>query len=183
MSRIGKKPVVIPSGVTVEKKENLLTVKGPKGQLQFDINENVDVAIEEKEVVVTRRDEKKFSKSIHGTTRAIINNLVVGVSEGFTKELVLHGVGYKMEVSGKYLILSLGYSHPIYFYIPEGITMEPTQPISNTSSLKITGIDKVLIGMVASKIRSMRKPEPYKGKGFRYKDEHIIRKAGKAAKK
>lgn len=183
MSRIGKKPVVIPSGVTVEQKERMLTVKGPKGQLEFEYNENVDVAIEEGSVVVTRRDEKKFSKSVHGTTRAIINNLVVGVSEGFTKELVLHGVGYKMEVSGKYIVFSLGYSHPIYFYIPEGITVEATQPVSNTSTLKVTGINKVLVGMVAAKVREMRKPEPYKGKGFRYKDEHIIRKAGKAAKK
>ncbi|MBN1970290.1 MAG: 50S ribosomal protein L6 [Candidatus Delongbacteria bacterium] len=183
MSRIGKKPVSIPKGVTVEITGNHISAKGPKGTLGMAFTDYVTINVENEEIIVARKNEEKFSKAIHGTTRALISNIVTGVSEGFVKELILHGVGYKMEVSGNYLILSLGYSHPIYVMIPQGITAEATQPVSNTSSLKLSGINKELLGMFASKIRSLRKPEPYKGKGLRYKDERIIRKAGKAAKK
>lgn len=182
MSRIGKKPIKLPKGVefTVDNKNVL--VKGPKGELTRVIPEEIGIEINEDVVNVTRADETRNVRSLHGLMRSLLANMVTGVAEGFTKELILFGVGYRTEVKGDYLILNLGYSHPIYFQIPKGITIESTQPVNNTSSMKVSGIDKELVGLLADKIRSFRKPEPYKGKGFRYSDEHIVRKSGKSAK-
>lgn len=182
MSRIGKMPIKLPAGVTVKLEAKKVTVQGKLGVLERTFFDETNIALENNVLTVTRSDDTKKVRALHGLTRALLNNMVVGVSTGFTKNLILHGVGYKMEVKGKYLVLNLGYSHPIYFQIPSGITIETTQPVNNTSELKMTGSDKELVGMLADKIRSFRKPEPYKGKGFRYKDEQIIKKAGKSAK-
>lgn len=179
MSRIGKKPVVLPDGVTVTVENDLVKVKGKKGELSLTHLPNVKVEVGEKELNVTRIDETKISRSVHGLTRALIDNMVQGVSEGYTKELQIVGVGYRAEMKGENLLLSIGYSHPIYFMPPEGVTLQtPTQ-----TQIVITGIDKQVVGSVAAKIRSFRKPEPYKGKGIKYKDEYIRRKAGKTAGK
>ncbi len=182
MSRIGKKAIQIPKGVSLTIEGNNVAVKGSKGELSLTLPEVISVETSEGIIEVKRSDDVKTTRALHGLFRALLNNCVKGVSEGFTRTLILHGVGWRMEIKGKYLILNLGYSHPIYFRVPDGITMEATQPVSNTSELKITGIDKEYVGFIASKIRSFRKPEPYKGKGFRYSDETIIRKAGKTAK-
>lgn len=183
MSRIGKKPIAIPKGVTVNLNGQAVKVKGPQGELDFVCHENMTLEVSESEVVVSRPDDSKNNRALHGMTRALIQNMVTGVSQGFARKLILEGVGYKMDIKGNFIILNLGYSHPIYLKIPDGITMEATQPVNNKSEVVIKGIDKHKVGLLASKIRSFRKPEPYKGKGFRYEDEHIIRKAGKAAKK
>ncbi len=182
MSRIGKKAIQIPKGVSLMIDGNNVAVKGGKGELSLTLPEVISIETSDDIIEVKRTDDVKTSRALHGLFRALLNNMVKGVSEGFTRVLILHGVGWRMEVKGNYLILNLGYSHPIYFQIPVGITMEATQPVSNTSELKIHGIDKEFVGFVASKVRSFRKPEPYKGKGFRYSDETIIRKAGKTAK-
>lgn len=182
MSRIGNKPILLPQGVEFKVNNKEIVVKGQKGELTRVIPEQIDLSVEENVVTVTRENETRTVKALHGLTRALLQNMVTGVSEGFTKTLKLFGVGFKMEVKNDYLILNLGYSHPIYFRIPSEITMEATQPVSNSSELKISGIDKEIVGLIAAKIRSFRKPEPYKGKGFRYADEHIVRKAGKTAK-
>ena len=182
MSRIGKKPIVLPKGVSLAIAESKVTVKGPKGQLERVIPEGVSIGMENDVVSVTRESDVRTVRSLHGLTRALLNNMVVGVSEGFTKTLVLFGVGFKMELKGGFLVLNLGYSHPIYFNVPACVQIEATQPVNNTSELKITGINKEIVGLVADKIRSFKKPEPYKGKGFRYKNEVIVKKAGKTAK-
>lgn len=182
MSRIGKKVIKLPEGVNLTIKGNNVVAKGPKGELNLDLPDVITIENNEGVVELKRTDELKRTRAFHGLYRSLVNNIIVGVSEGFTKELILEGVGWKMEVKGKYLIMNLGYSHPIYLGIPEGITMEATNPISNKSELKISGIDKEVVGLMAAKVRSFRKPEPYKGKGFRYKDEMIQRKAGKTAK-
>jgi len=183
VSRIGKKPIKLPNGVKFSLTNNLAVVTGPKGELTRELPEGISIEATEDMINVLRADDSKQMRAFHGLSRALINNMVTGVSEGFTKELILFGVGFKMEIKGNYLILNLGYSHPIYFKIPECITIEATQPINNTSSIKMSGIDKELVGLIADKIRSFKKPEPYKGKGLRYSDEVIIRKAGKTAKK
>lgn len=182
MSRIGKMPIKLPTGVTVKLEAKKVTVQGKLGLLEKTFFDETSITLENNVLTVTRKDDTKKVRALHGLTRALLNNMVVGVSTGFTKNLILHGVGYKMEVKGKFLVLNLGYSHPIYFQIPNGITIETTQPVNNTSELKMAGSDKELVGLLADKIRSFRKPEPYKGKGFRYKDEQIIKKAGKSAK-
>lgn len=182
MSRIGKKIIAIPAGVSINLKGKHVAVKGAKGELNLTLPEVINVETSEGNIEVKRNDELKTTRALHGLFRALINNMVKGVSEGFTRTLILNGVGWKMEVKGKYLVLSLGYSHPIYFRIPNGVTIAATQPISNVSEVKISGIDKEFVGLISAKIRSFRKPEPYKGKGFRYSDETIIRKAGKTAK-
>jgi large subunit ribosomal protein L6 len=168
---------------------NVVRVRGPqlinkisKGELSLELPDVITIENNEGDVELKRKDELKKSRAFHGLFRALVNNMVIGVSEGFTKELILEGVGWKMQVKNNYLIMNLGYSHPIYLGIPEGITMEATNPISNKSELKISGINKEIVGLMAAKVRSFRKPEPYKGKGFRYKDEMIQRKAGKTAK-
>lgn len=182
MSRIGKKAIHIPKGVSLNIDGKNVAVKGSKGELSLTLPEVISLDTSEDQIHVKRADDVKTSRALHGLYRALINNMVKGVSEGFTRVLVLNGVGWRTEVKGKYLIMNLGYSHPIYFRVPDGIAIESTQPVSNVSEVRISGIDKEFVGFVASKIRSFRKPEPYKGKGFRYSDETIIRKAGKTAK-
>ncbi|NOR44032.1 MAG: 50S ribosomal protein L6 [Candidatus Delongbacteria bacterium] len=182
MSRIGKLIIKLPKGVSLDIKGKKVTAKGPKGELSLDLPDVITIENNEGSVELKRNDELKKSRAFHGLFRALVNNMVIGVSVGFMKELILEGVGWKMEVKKNYLIMNLGYSHPIYLGIPDGITMEATNPISNKSGLKISGISKEIVGLMAAKVRSFRKPEPYKGKGFRYIDEVIIRKAGKTAK-
>lgn len=179
MSRVGKKPIILPKGVTVELKENTIKVKGPKGQLSLSFNPIIKVKIEDEQIIAERPDDTRANKTIHGTTRANINNLVVGVTDGFIKVLDLVGVGYKFEQKGENVLLTIGYSHPIYFIPPAEIKIEVPGP----NQVKISGIDKQLVGLVSAKIRSLRLPEPYKGKGIKYSNEIIIRKAGKAGGK
>lgn len=180
MSRIGKLPVEIPEKVSVDLTDGkILTVKGPKGELNMKVHDRMKVVIEENQVVVNRPDDSKMNRSLHGLTRALIANLVEGVSVGFTKKLEIVGVGYKAEMKGKTLVLNLGYSHPIILRVPDSITISTPSP----NEIQVSGIDKELVGMVAAKIRSFRKPEPYKGKGVKYAGEYIRRKAGKAAGK
>lgn len=178
MSRIGKKPVDI-KGLQVSLTENKVKIKGKLGELEKVLHPNNSYEVVDNEIIVKRPNESKESKSLHGLSRALIDNMVIGVTEGFTKTLDIVGVGYKVELKGKSILLNLGYSHPIYFMPPEDITLEcPSQ-----TQIKITGIDKELVGLVAAKIRSFRKPEPYKGKGIKYSDEVIVKKAGKTAGK
>lgn len=179
MSRIGKQPVVIPNGVTVTvTPDNVVTVKGSKGQLTKAMHKDMKIAVEDNQVVVTRPSDDKNHRALHGLTRALINNMVIGVTEGFTKTLELVGVGYRAQLKGKKLTLSLGYSHPVEIDAVEGITYET--PDANTIFVK--GVDKELVGAVAANIRTWREPEPYKGKGIKYKDEIIRRKEGKTGK-
>lgn len=177
MSRIGKKPIEVPNGVTISRDGDVIKVKGPKGELQQKLVSNISVELKENEVIVTRPDDTKQNKSLHGLTRALIQNMVTGVTASYSKTLDIVGVGYRAELKGNNLLLNIGYSHPIYFMPPEGVTIEvPTQ-----TQIVISGSDKQLVGQVAAKIRSIRKPEPYKGKGIKYSDEMIQRKAGKTA--
>ena len=177
MSRIGKKPVEIPKGVTVNLDGGHIKVKGPKGELFRTIHPLIKTEIVEGELRVTRPNDLKESRALHGLTRALIQNMVVGVTESYKKTLEIVGVGYKAELKGKNLLLNIGYSHPIYFVPPEEIKLEVPAP----TQIIISGNDKELVGLIAAKIRSFRKPEPYKGKGIKYSDERIIRKAGKTA--
>jgi large subunit ribosomal protein L6 len=180
MSRIGRLPVPKPEGVTVTvTPENVITVKGPKGELVRTLNTKVNIIVEEKEVLVTRNNDEKESKALHGLTRALINNMVVGVTQGFTRNLELVGVGYRATLQGKKLTMNLGYSHPVEIEPVEGISFET--PAANKIIVK--GIDKELVGAVAADIRTWRKPEPYKGKGIKYDNEVIRRKEGKTGKK
>ena len=177
MSRVGKNPIEIPKGVTVNIDGNLIKVKGPKGELERELHPNIKLEADDTAIKVLRPDDTKQNKSLHGLSRALVQNLVTGVTESYKKTLDIIGVGYRAELKGKNLLLNIGYSHPIYLIPPEGITIEtPTQ-----TQIVISGIDKELVGLIAAKIRSFRKPEPYKGKGIKYSDEHIIRKAGKTA--
>jgi large subunit ribosomal protein L6 len=179
MSRIGKKPIVIPKGVTLNIKDATVSVKGPRGELAMPIHPNMAVSFENEELVVKRPDDFKVNKALHGLTRALIQNMIVGVTDEYKKVLDIVGVGYRAEMKGKNLLINIGYSHPVYFMPPDGVTVStPTQ-----TQIVVTGIDKQLVGSVASKIRSIRKPEPYKGKGIKYQNEVIVRKAGKTAGK
>ena len=175
MSRIGNRVLTIPQGVTVETNGNIVTVKGPKGELSTEINKNITVKVEGEELTVTRKSDA--FKNFHGTANANISNMIIGVTKGFEKKLETVGVGYRFDVQGKKLVVTAGYSHPIMLDVPEGLTLEAP---SNTE-LFIRGIDKQLVGEFAANVRKIRKPEPYKGKGIRYQDEHIIRKVGKKA--
>lgn len=179
MSRIGIQPVHIPSGVTVTLLEGVLKVKGPKGELVFTPHLNMVIDIQKDIVVVSRKSDEKFDKALHGTTRQLIANMVEGVTNGFTKMLELQGVGYRGQTQGKKLTFSLGFSHPVEVTIPEGITITFDKEKKNIFT--IVGIDKHKVAQIAANIRSLRPPEPYKGKGIRYVDEIIKRKAGKAA--
>jgi large subunit ribosomal protein L6 len=182
MSRIGILPISLPQGVTVTvDNENLVTVKGPKGELQQQVDKAVSLKIEEQEVVVERADESIRSKSMHGLYRSLINNMVTGVSEGYTIQLELVGVGYRAEAKGQILELSLGYSHDIHFRIPEEVKLEAKTERRSNPVITLTSVDKQLIGQVAAKIRSFRPPEPYKGKGIKFVGEKLRRKAGKSA--
>ena len=178
MSRIGNKPVVIPAGVTLDLKDNTVTVKGPKGELTYTFNQNISLEQREGEVVFTRPDDSKENKTIHGTTRAVFNNMVVGVTEGFQKELELIGVGYRAQLQGKNLVLNVGYSHPVEFTPEEGIEIE----VPSNTKVIVKGYDKQKVGELAANIRGVRPPEPYKGKGIRYVDEFVRRKEGKTGK-
>ena len=178
MSRIGKKPVQIPAGVEVTVNGNHIAVKGPKGQLEMDFYEKLTVEVEGAELTVSRPDDEREARARHGLTRALIHNMVLGVSEGFEKQLELAGVGYRVQQKGKNLEFSLGFSHPVIFEAPEGITFE----VPDNTHVNVKGIDKQQVGQVAAEIRGKRPPEPYKGKGIHYVGEHIRRKLGKAAK-
>lgn len=178
MSRIGKKPVELKN-VTVTKTGNVVKIKGAKGELEVNVHPNMELEISKEEILVKRPDDTKINKALHGLTRALIQNMVTGVTSGYTKTLDIVGVGYKAELKGKNVLLNLGYSHPIYFAPPESVVLEVPAP----TQIIIKGIDKALVGLVAAKIRSLKEPEPYKGKGVKYSDEVIIRKAGKTAGK
>ncbi len=179
MSRIGNKSVALPSGVTVELKGSAVHVKGSKGELRYDLLPEVTVTVDGSTVIVGRKNDTKDARARHGLTRALIANMVKGVSEGYQKQLEIIGVGYKAALKGKTLVLNLGHSHPIDFDIPAEI--EITQDERNKNILFIKGADKQLVGQVAARIRELRPPEPYKGKGIRYSTEHVRRKVGKAA--
>jgi len=181
MSRIGKLPITIPDSVTITINENNVLVKGPKGELNFAHHPNLKVEVKDKVVVVSRPNDSKVNRSLHGTNRAIINNMVQGVTKGFEKKLEVRGVGYRFNISGKKLNLQLGFSHPVEFQIPDGITI--TTEEENKNIMIIQGIDRQLVGETAARIREFRKPEPYKGKGVRYIDEHVKLKQGKKAAK
>jgi len=182
MSRIGKAPVSIPSGVNVTIKDNVVSVKGPKGELQQEVNPAISVEVKDNEVIVTRPDDSKPNRSMHGLYRSLINNMVIGVSEGFKKQLELVGVGYRATNQGQTLELALGYSHPIFIQLPNEVKVEAVTDRKSNPIITLECADKQLIGQICAKIRSLRKPEPYKGKGVRFVGEVIRRKAGKSAK-
>ncbi|NOX30644.1 MAG: 50S ribosomal protein L6 [Actinobacteria bacterium] len=179
MSRIGKAPVEIPSGVDVSVDGANVTVKGSGGTLEHVMPDSIAAAVEGSTITITRTEEERDSRALHGLTRALINNMVLGVSQGFSKELTIVGVGYRAVAKGpQKLELALGFSHPVIIDAPDGITFD----VPTSTSIKVSGIDKQLVGQVAANIRKHREPEPYKGKGIRYVDEYVLRKAGKAAK-
>lgn len=181
MSRIGNLPIEIPSGITVEVKGNTVVVRGSAGELSQEIDPRIKVEINENVITVSRTSEIKEVKSLHGLSRSLIANMIEGVEKGYEKKLEILGVGYRAQVSGKKITLSLGFSHPVEYTAPEGITIEQDQ--ENKNILSIKGIDKQKVGQVAAEIRAFKKPEPYKGKGIRYQGEYVRRKAGKAASK
>ena len=183
MSRIGKKPVSIPKGVTITVKDSVVTVKGPKGELSQEIDRDITIEITETELIVSRPTEQIRHRAMHGLYRSLIANLVKGVTEGYKKDLELVGVGFKAANQGNILDLALGYSHNIIFEVPKEIKVTTTTEKGQNPKIFLEGSDKQLIGAVAAKLRSLRKPEPYKGKGVRYSDEVVRRKAGKAAGK
>ena len=176
MSRIGKLPIPIPSGVEVDVSGQDVSVKGPKGTLSRSFSERVSVAVEDGSCVVTRQDDQRESKAMHGLTRALMNNMITGVSDGYSKTLTIVGVGYRAAAQGKGLELQVGFSHPVSIEAPEGIEFE----VPDQTTIVVKGIDKELVGQVAANIRKVRPPEPYKGKGIRYQNEYVRRKAGKA---
>lgn len=176
MSRIGKLPIKIPDGVEVNVDKGFIAVKGPKGELKREINPDMDVVIEEGQIIVKRPTDNKPHKAVHGLTRALINNMVVGVTEGFQRRLEIYGVGYRAQLQGEKLILNVGYSHPVEIIPPQEIDIE----VPKANQIVVSGIDKEKVGHFAAKIRAVKEPEPYKGKGIRYADEEIRRKVGKA---
>lgn len=178
MSRIGRKPINIPAGVTVTVNDGVIEVKGPKGTLDLNYNPAMTVEVQGEEIVVTRPNDEKTNRSLHGLTRTLIANMVVGVTEGYKKELEVNGVGYRVEKKGKQCIMNLGYSHKVIMEDNEDITIEVPDP----NKIIIVGIDKQKVGQFAAEVREKRPPEPYKGKGIKYKEEHIRRKEGKAGK-
>ena len=178
MSRIGNKPVAIPAGVEVKIDGSVVTVKGPKGTLTKEFNHLMEISQEGAEIIVKRPNDENLSKSLHGLTRPLIHNMVEGVTNGFTKELKINGVGYRVQKSGKEVVMTLGFSHPVKFADSEDITLNVPDP----NTIIVTGIDKQKVGQIASEIRGKRPPEPYKGKGIKYANEVIRRKEGKAGK-
>ncbi len=179
MSRIGRMPIAIPAGVTFDvTPDNVVTVKGPKGTLEKAMHKNMNISVEDGQISVTRPNDEKENRSLHGLTRTLVNNMVIGVSEGYHKTLELVGVGYRAQMQGKKLVLNLGFSHPVEFDAIDGIEFE----IASPTKLTVRGIDKELVGDVAADIRAWRKPEPYKGKGVKYEGEVIRRKVGKTGK-
>ncbi len=182
MSRIGKKPVPIPAKVTATIDGQQLTVKGPKGELTFNVHPDITVAQEEGNLVVTRPSDEREHRALHGLTRALVANMVKGVSEGYTRQLTVTGVGYNGEVKGRNLVMKLGYSHEIVVEPPEHITFEVERPNPTEFFIRVKGVDKQVVGQVAANIRELRPPEPYLGKGVRYSDEVLRRKVGKTGK-
>ena len=177
-SRIGKKPITVPDGVEVTLNENVITVKGPKGTLTREITSPITVAIDGKEIKVSRPNDEALNRSLHGLTRTLINNMIIGVKDEFKKELEINGVGYRAQKQGNKLVLTLGYSHPVEMVEPEGITFD----VPNPNQIIVRGIDKELVGQTAAVVRTKRPPEVYRGKGIKYVDEHIRRKEGKTGK-
>ena len=178
MSRIGNKVIVLPAGVEIINNDNVVTVKGPKGELTREFSKDIEIRVEGTEVTLHRPNDSKEMKTIHGTTRALLNNMVVGVSEGFKKELEMRGVGYRAQLQGNKLVLAVGKSHPDEVEAPEGITFE----LPNPTNIVISGISKEVVGQTAAYVRSLRSPEPYKGKGIRYVGEYVRLKEGKTGK-
>ena len=178
MSRIGNKPITVPAGIDVTIDGQKITVKGPKGTLERTVNDNISIKLENGVIVVTRPNDEKENRSLHGLTRTLINNMIEGVSNEFTKQLEINGVGYRAAKQGNKIVLTLGYSHPVEMVEPEGIKYE----VPNPNSIIVKGIDKELVGQMAAEIRSKRPPEVYRGKGIKYVDEHIRRKEGKTGK-
>jgi large subunit ribosomal protein L6 len=179
MSRIGRAPIPVPAGVDVDIAGDHVTVKGPKGTLERDLPAPITIRQDDGTLVVERPDDERRSRALHGLARSLVNNMVVGVSEGFRKDLEIVGVGYRATAKGNdKLELALGFSHPVTVEAPEGITFD----VSSPTTIGVLGVDKETVGQVAANIRAIRKPEPYKGKGVRYRDEHVVRKAGKAGK-
>ena len=176
MSRIGQSPIELPSGVEVKVSGNLVTVKGPKGSLTQDIQPSMSVDIEDGTLTVSRENDERQVRALHGLTRSLINNMVIGVTEGYSKELTAVGVGYRAALKGNRLELQVGFSHPVSIEAPDGIAFEVPEP----TKIIVSGIDKQMVGQVAANVRAVRPPEPYKGKGIRYTGEHVRRKAGKA---
>jgi len=179
MSRIGRKPIQVPSGVNVSLEGTLITVKGPKGSLSRELHKDMKVSIEENVITIERPSENKLHRSLHGTTRSVVANMVSGVTEGFSKSLELVGVGYRANKTGEKVVLNVGYSHPVEIVPEKGIEFE----VPANTKIIVKGIDKELVGATAAKIRSVREPEPYKGKGIKYEGERILRKEGKVGKK
>ena len=176
MSRIGKQPIPVPAGVKVEIKGQHISVKGSKGSLERDVHEEIEVVVGDNQLQVNKKIETKRANALRGLTRSLINNMVIGVHEGFKKTMIIEGVGYKANVAGSKLTLNVGYSNPVEFELPKDVTAD----VDGNTKITLESIDKELLGLTASKIRAVRKPEPYKGKGIRYEDEHIVRKVGKA---
>jgi large subunit ribosomal protein L6 len=179
MSRIGRKPITVPTGVSISFDDTRITVKGPKGALSRVLHKDMKVVVEENVISVERPSDNKLHRSLHGTTRSVVANMVIGVTEGFTKNLELVGVGYRANKNGDKLVLNVGYSHPVEIQPESGIEFD----VPTNTKITVKGIDKELIGATAAKIRSVREPEPYKGKGIKYEGERILRKEGKAGKK
>ena len=185
MSRIGRTPIVVPANVQVNwSEENFLTVKGPKGELAYQVDPDLALKLEEGQLLVTRPSDDKVQRAKHGLYRTLVNNMVVGVTTGYTKQLEIHGVGYRAAKVGNNLVIQVGYSHPVEVQPPDGIsfTVDGVDAATKATKLSVSGIDKQLVGQVAATIRHIRKPEPYKGKGIRYAGEKVRRKAGKAGK-
>lgn len=178
MSRIGNKPIEVPQGVEVKIDGNHITVKGPKGTLEKDLHKNMEVVLEGNTITVKRPNDEPFNRSLHGLTRTLINNMIIGVKDEYSKELQINGVGYRVQKQGNDLNLTLGYSHPVIFKAPEGITFD----VPNANTIIVRGIDKELVGQTAAVIRTKRPPEVYRGKGIKYADEVIRRKEGKTGK-
>ena len=179
MSRIGNKPITVPEGVEVTLNENVITVKGPKGTLVKELHKNINVALEGNVINVTRPNDEPYNRSLHGLTRTLINNMIVGVKDEYKRELQINGVGYRAQKQGNKLVMNLGYSHPVEMDAPEGITFD----VPNPNQIIVRGIDKELVGQTAAVVRTKRPPEVYRGKGIKYAEEVIRRKEGKAGKK
>lgn len=179
MSRIGLKPITIPAGVDIQINGNAVTVKGPNGTLSMDAHPNMNISVEGSEIIVSRPNDEKENRSLHGLTRSLIANMVTGVTEGFKKNLEVNGVGYRVQMQGNTLVMNLGFSHQVTMEAPEGIKIE----CPSANAIVISGADKQKVGQFAAQVREKRPPEPYKGKGIKYAEEHIRRKEGKAGKK
>lgn len=183
MSRIGKMPISLPKGVEVKIDKNRITVKGPKGSLTQEVDHDMKVTVEDGTIIIARPSEQKRHKALHGTTRAILANLVKGVSDGFKQDMEIIGVGYRTTNTGNLLEIGVGHSHPIMFYVPDELKVETLTEKGKAPLIKLSGTDRQLLGQISAKLRTFRKPEPYKGKGIKYAEEILRRKAGKAAGK